>query len=499
MADKKKILFWPDVYKEQGHWLPTLAWADFLNSMSNSKNEKLYDISYMGIADCEEIVRKFQATFAASEDNRTFFYKTIFAKTYPYGYTNEIQTTPSNRWKPDHIWNLAFAGFDNDELKKFDLSDKTLIDSKDIREFFNSKKPDMVVSGYFTALETLILYYHREKSDFFKSLKNFVFSTTYLRHPKEDLATHALQNLMAFTEEEQNKLINIVLNHEKNPDLWNTFCKCSLDDFVAPLKTMFEFIPCAKKFDYTNYSKYHGNLVQYGEPCITRELDTIDDGSKIPWSYILEKPKLIYVTAGSQVLDYGDSALSLFLSMISAMQSSDMKDYHLILCVGSTLIQKHWDEYDNVTVCGWAPQRRILKAIAAKEDRSSCAVIHGGLATIKECIYYEVPFLVLPLGKDQMDNALRLEDCGIKNRFHIEYIKPKCLRYFINQVLQDYQSLLNLKKMSSEFRLAEKAHLSARKIAHLVENDNLNNFNEHDSAAKNWCSTYNAEYNALDV
>jgi hypothetical protein len=26
MADKKKILFWPDVYKEQGHWLPTLAW-----------------------------------------------------------------------------------------------------------------------------------------------------------------------------------------------------------------------------------------------------------------------------------------------------------------------------------------------------------------------------------------------------------------------------------------------------------------------------------------
>ena len=208
---------------------------------------------------------------------------------------------------------------------------------------------------------------------------------------------------------------------------------------------------------------------------------------------------MIYVTAGSQVLDYGDSALSLFLSMISAMQSSDMKDYHLILCVGSTLIQKHWDEYDNVTVCGWAPQRRILKAIAAKEDRSSCAVIHGGLATIKECIYYEVPFLVLPLGKDQMDNALRLGDCGIKNRFHIEYIKPKCLRYFINQVLQDYQSLLNLKKMSSEFRLAEKAHLSARKIAHLVENDNLNNFNEHDSAAKNWCSTYNAEYNALDV
>lgn len=24
----KTILFWPDVYKEQGHWLPTLKWAE---------------------------------------------------------------------------------------------------------------------------------------------------------------------------------------------------------------------------------------------------------------------------------------------------------------------------------------------------------------------------------------------------------------------------------------------------------------------------------------
>ena len=27
---KEKIVFWPDVYKEQGHWLPTLAWAEHL-------------------------------------------------------------------------------------------------------------------------------------------------------------------------------------------------------------------------------------------------------------------------------------------------------------------------------------------------------------------------------------------------------------------------------------------------------------------------------------
>ena len=179
------------------------------------------------------------------------------------------------------------------------------------------------------------------------------------------------------------------------------------------------------------------------------------------------------------------------------MQASDMKDYHLILCVGSTLIQEKWDEHENVTICGWAPQRRILKALS-KKNKTSCAIIHGGLATIKECVYYEVPFLVLPLGKDQMDNALRLEDCGIKNRFHIEYIKPKCLRYFINQVIQDYTSLRNLKNLSSIFRTAEDLHLGARKIAHLADNKDLENFNPSDSEALTACNEYNNMRRAQD-
>lgn len=493
----KKILFWPDVYKEQGHWLPTLAWADYLNFVQDANQNKSFDIKYMGIADCHEIINNFPTTSPVRENLHTFPYEEIFTKTYPQGYTNEVQTTPSNRWKSAHIWVLAYAGFNDDELKRFNLSEKILSDSKAIRSYFNESKPDMMVSGYFTALETLIFYYHSKKSDYFASLKKFVISTTYLRHPEESPAIHALQNLMAFSEEEQNKLINIVKNHEKDPENWSSSCNCSLEEFVEPLTDFYEFIPCPQCFDYANYRAFHGPKVQYSEPCITRELDTIDDNSKnILWSTILDKPKLIFVTAGSQVLDYADSAMHLFKSMISAMQASDMNGYHLILCVGSKLIQEKWDEYENVTICGWAPQRQILKAIAEKNDKNSCAIIHGGLATIKECIYYEVPFLVLPLGKDQMDNALRLEDCGIKNRFHIEYVKPKCLRYFINQILQDYTSLLTLKKISSEFRRSEDIHLGARKIAHLAEYEDLSNFSPSDPNACSQYTQYNTMYNS---
>ena len=95
-----------------------------------------------------------------------------------------------------------------------------------------------------------------------------------------------------------------------------------------------------------------------------------------------------------------------------------------------------------------------------------------------------------------MDNALRLEDCGIKNRFHIEYVKPKCLRYFINQILQDYTSLLTLKKISSEFRRSEDIHLGARKIAHLAEYEDLSNFSPSDPNACSQYTQYNTMYNS---
>ena len=191
---------------------------------------------------------------------------------------------------------------------------------------------------------------------------------------------------MDFNPSDQNKLINLVKNHKKNlDDCINDDCGCSLEEFVKPLEKFSEFIPCPQNFDYAHYS--HRETVHYGEPCITKELGTIeDDSSGLNWDEILNKDKIIYVTAGSQVLDYAESSLTLFKSIINAMQASDMKGYHLILCVGSTLIQNHWDEYENVTVCGWAPQRQILQAIAAKGKKNSCAIIHGGLATIKECI-----------------------------------------------------------------------------------------------------------------
>lgn len=473
----KKILFWPDVYKEQGHWLPTLAWADYLSSLEED-GEKLYSIAFMGIMDCKQIVDDYNAA-----NGTDFFYYPIFTKTYPEGYTAQVQATTNERWKSDHIMSLVYARFDNTEqMENAGANESQIFEAMSLRNFLTNDDngdnyyPDLIVSGFFTSMETAILYHLSQNSNNFNRGTKFAISTTYLRHPSEDPATRVLQNLNGFSDYQQRMLLNIVMPEDVDMDELEKEPEKSVEDFILPLTNLDEFIPCPKVFDYSHYE--HGPKVHYVEPCINKELAVPNGESPIDnWEdFLAEHDKIVFVTAGSQILDYKDKAVVLFQSIIGAMQASDMKGYHLIICAGSTLVQELSSDYENVTICGWAPQHTILSALSKSGHDGSCAIIHGGLATIKECVYYDVPFLVLPLGKDQMDNALRLEDCGINNRFHLEYIKPKCLRYFINQVLQDYKSRLNLKKLSSIFHKSEESHIGANAIAHLATNGNLDGF-----------------------
>ena len=477
MANKKRIVFWPDVYKEQGHWLPTLAWADYLSSLEEG-GEKLYSIAFMGIMDCKQIVDDYNAA-----NGTDFFYYPIFTKTYPEGYTAQVQATTNERWKSDHIMSLVYARFDNaEQMENAGANESQIFEAMSLRHFLTNDDngdnyyPDLIVSGFFTSMETAILYHLSQNSNNFNRGTKFAISTTYLRHPSEDPATRVLQNLNGFSDYQQRMLLNIVMPEDVDMDELEKEPEKSVEDFILPLTNLDEFIPGPKVFDYSHYE--HGPKVHYVEPCINKELAVPNGESPIDnWEdFLAEHDKIVFVTAGSQILDYKDKAVVLFQSIIGAMQASDMKGYHLIICAGSTLVQELSSDYENVTICGWAPQHTILSALAESEHDGSCAIIHGGLATIKECVYYDVPFLVLPLGKDQMDNALRLEDCGINNRFHLEYIKPKCLRYFINQVLQDYKSRLNLKKLSSIFHKSEESHIGANAIAHLATNGNLDGF-----------------------
>ncbi len=140
--------------------------------------------------------------------------------------------------------------------------------------------------------------------------------------------------------------------------------------------------------------------------------------------------------------------------MCEAMRSAELSRYNLVLGVGSKLINDYeWTEFKsqpNITFASWVPQRRILKA-----ENLEIALIHGGLATIKECVYNNKKFLILPLGKDQIDNALRLRKYGINNTIPIENISPKILIDAIVNLKSDRKTIQNLENLSEVFQRVE--------------------------------------------
>lgn len=442
----KTILFWPDVYKEQGHWLPTLKWAEDMLKSGHTVN-------YMGIVDCEGVVNAFP--IAINGAVTSFPYSRIFENIYPLGYTTESHTSPNERWRPDHIWAIAYSALGEDLAKYKDKLNKDLYeDALRFYQTMTNVNPDLLVSGYFTSLESLLIHKIYDV--------NVVITTTYLRHPSEDPAMRAIQNLMAFSPTEFFKLVNLcrygdlkqaALDAEEDfVDLLQD-PEIDIEDFVEDLQYFDELIPCPREYEYTHYNP--GEKVHYVEPCILdRDLNSSTNSVLDSTVIGAGNKKLIFVTAGSQVLDYEGKARHLFHCMCEAMRSAELSSYHLVLGVGSKLINDYeWTEFKNqpnITFASWVPQRAILSSLNLE-----FALIHGGLATIKECVYNNKKFLILPLGKDQIDNALRLRKYGIDNIVPIESITPKVLIDAIVNLESDRKTLQNLEKLSKVFQSVE--------------------------------------------
>ena len=438
----KTILFWPDVYKEQGHWLPTLKWAEDMLKSGHTVN-------YMGIVDCEGVVKAFP--IAINGAVTSFPYSRIFENIYPLGYTTESHTSPNERWRPDHIWAIAYSALGEDLARYKDKLNKDLYeDALHFYQTMTNVNPDLLVSGYFTSLESLLIHKIYDV--------NVVITTTYLRHPSEDPAMRAIQNLMAFSPTEFFKLVNLSRYAElkaaagEDPVDLLQDPEIDIEDFVEDLQYFDELIPSPR--EYTHYNP--GEKVHYVEPCILdRDLNSSTNSVLDSTVIGAGNKKLIFVTAGSQVLDYEGKARHLFHCMCEAMRSAELNDYRLVLGVGSKLINDYeWTEFknqSNIIFASWVPQRAILSA-----PNLEFALIHGGLATIKECVYNNKKFLILPLGKDQIDNAMRLRKYGINNMVPVESITPKVLIDAIVNLKSDRKTLDNLSKLSEVFQSVER-------------------------------------------
>jgi UDP:flavonoid glycosyltransferase YjiC (YdhE family) len=104
----------------------------------------------------------------------------------------------------------------------------------------------------------------------------------------------------------------------------------------------------------------------------------------------------------------------------------------------------------NVALFDWVSQLDIVKV-------ADVVFMHGGLATIKESIWEQVPIVIVPLGKDQRDNALRIKRAGVGVEAEVADLSPTDLRKLFTQATSSTWVRQNLATMKGIFQAAEAA------------------------------------------
>lgn len=156
-----------------------------------------------------------------------------------------------------------------------------------------------------------------------------------------------------------------------------------------------------------------------------------------------EARPLIYCSLGSY---WADAA---FLKMVLA--TFDRRpDWDLILGLGGQVsIEDLGTIPDNVLVLDWAPQLEVL-------ELSDCAVNHGGITSINECISSGVPMVVYsPSLLDQDGCAARIayHGLGVDARWDTEH--PEALEQHLASVLDDTGMKQAVAAMSQVFAAYE--------------------------------------------
>ncbi|WP_159500997.1 macrolide family glycosyltransferase [Microbacterium sp. 18062] len=101
----------------------------------------------------------------------------------------------------------------------------------------------------------------------------------------------------------------------------------------------------------------------------------------------------------------------------------------------------------NITVHPWVPQLDVLR-------HADLFITHGGMNSVNESIYAEVPMLVVPQGNDQPTVADRVEELGLGMRLDPAEATPARLQSASERVLGSQSVSAHVAAISADMRAA---------------------------------------------
>ncbi|HSQ64405.1 MAG TPA: nucleotide disphospho-sugar-binding domain-containing protein [Polyangiaceae bacterium] len=179
----------------------------------------------------------------------------------------------------------------------------------------------------------------------------------------------------------------------------------------------------------------------------------------LDWSCIPADKPLVYCALGTQIYRARDTA-AFFPRLVQVL--AQKPNWHLLLALGRHLEPAELGAVPrNVTVVRSAPQLDVLK-------RARLMITHGGLGTIKECILFGVPMVVIPLDVDQPGNAARVVYHGLGCAGDVRRSSTSDLLGFVATVLNEESFRAHVERMRKRFQQVESSTLGADVVDDLL-------------------------------
>jgi UDP:flavonoid glycosyltransferase YjiC (YdhE family) len=201
-----------------------------------------------------------------------------------------------------------------------------------------------------------------------------------------------------------------------------------------------EIVLCPRELDFP-----HSDVADryYVEPAIDLERS----GGEFPWHLLDSTKTLIYCAMGSQSHRSGEAG-RIVRAAIEAVRGRE--DWQLVVVTGAGGGDSPADEPSNVIQTEHAPQLEILR-------RAALMITHGGLGSVKECLYFGVPMIVFPLMRDQPGNGARVVHHGLGA---LGTPVAETLRTELERVLADGALRARMRIFSQRFQALERERLS---------------------------------------
>ena len=408
---------------EEGHLNPTFRLARRLQARGHV-------VTYIGLADGANYIR-----------TQGFDFRPILEKLVPAGsfrtQREVAETVPGLRDSGAEMRRALQGGptsIYHDTWHAMVAGDETL------EEAMGALRPDvLLLTSFFAPLALLLRYRYRVPT---------VLLTPMLRTYAKSHYAGMLGDLLLESGGAAGDFIELV--QRADPAVRH------MDDIAARMTALRELILCPADLEVPAERHDREPEVHYVEASVDLERRS---ERAFPWDLLDPGRKLLYVSLGSQTYRSDRERITAFLRA-TGEAFAGRPDWQVVLATGGLLREEELAAPAGTIVAVWAPQLDLLR-------RARVAITHGGLGTVKECIFFGVPMCVFPLSHDQPDNARRVVHHDLGSRGDLASFSAETI-YGLVEHADHPTRRANVERMQRRFIAAEEAGSACRLIEEVL-------------------------------